>query len=347
MRRPVKSFLAVLDGQPVGVQGQSMVELALTIPIFIIMIAGLAEIGWFANNYLIMSDVVRSAGRYGSIRSPFEFDDAHFVYDLNAHDCEVAGTSTNSSNTYNLITVTGATEISSPPPNLPPTLFNHADSVANENQTLGFYDGIACSAVFNMAPLELDREKDDIVISVFGYTPYPVDCDFDPLTTEPECSEMRISGRWPVRSNECTADPGDSRDPFDLNQNNTGDTTGPLIEVSTVFGNPTYQAFDPGTESVRGYILLGNQAANGSGSCRGSRFSLTDVEDRLNDSVTLGATQNLQDAEFDLVPAYGLVLVEIQWHSYQLLGLPFFNIANPIELHIWGIFPLSAAEPDF
>src|SRR5688572_12715214 len=146
MRRPVKSILAVLDGQPVGGRGQSMVELALTIPIFVVMIVGLAEIGWFANNYLIMSDVVRSAGRYGSIRTPYDYDDAHFVYDLNAHDCEVLSTSTNSSNQYNLVNAGSGPNVTTPPPNLPPTRFSHVDGAPHENQTLGFYDGVACSA---------------------------------------------------------------------------------------------------------------------------------------------------------------------------------------------------------
>jgi hypothetical protein len=57
--------------------------------------------------------------------------------------------------------------------------------------------------------------------------------------------------------------------------------------------------------------------------------------------------QSLTATERGFLPNYGLVLVEMQWNSYQLLGLPFFSwIGNPVTIKIWGMFPVSAAEPD-
>jgi len=56
-------IIQLLDGTPAVYgkrqSGQSVVELALITPILIILLAGLVEIGWFANNYLNLLDVTR------------------------------------------------------------------------------------------------------------------------------------------------------------------------------------------------------------------------------------------------------------------------------------------------
>ncbi len=72
MKKVFKTILAVLDRTPGSSRGQSLLELSLTMPVFFVMLLGLVEIGWMANNYLILVDVSREAGRYGSVRDPVE-----------------------------------------------------------------------------------------------------------------------------------------------------------------------------------------------------------------------------------------------------------------------------------
>ena len=70
MRATFRQILAMLDGAPARTRGQSLVELTLTLPLLLIMLLGLTEIGWYANNYMTLLDVVREAGRFGSVRDP-------------------------------------------------------------------------------------------------------------------------------------------------------------------------------------------------------------------------------------------------------------------------------------
>lgn len=345
MRRSVKKVLAVLDGQPTGMQGQAMVELVLTLPIFMIMLVGMAEIGWFANNYLILSDVVRSAGRYGSIREPFSYPDAQFVYNLNAHDCEISTTPGTPNETYNFF-AGQIPSIENPPAGLPAPPFGPG----LENQMVGFYDGVACAVITNMTPLDFNPDTDDIVVSVFSYSPWPLNCDNDSTTPAPDCESIRVSGRWPAGLNECSEDvAGDHHDPFDFNRNGIGDTSNPTETITGDSNHPYYNRFDTAPEIVRGYPFLGNQRIPKTTNCIGSRISLAWMEERLNTSIsinTLGLPNaEMSTTELGYVEAYGLVLVEIQWRSEQLLGL--FGWVEPIPIHIWGIFPLAAAQPDF
>lgn len=83
MPKPIRKLLDILDGVPTAdkrrQRGQSLVELALVTPIFIIMLAGLVEIGWFANNYLNILDVTRYGARRGTVlqdqQSPLFFNE--------------------------------------------------------------------------------------------------------------------------------------------------------------------------------------------------------------------------------------------------------------------------------
>ena len=72
------------------------------------------------------------------------------------------------------------------------------------------------------------------------------------------------------------------------------------------------------------------------------------MEEQLNRTLTeTDLTETLANDEIQELPNFGLVLVEMQWNSYQLLGLPFFAwVGDPIRIHVWSIFPVSAAEPD-
>src|SRR3954469_20647530 len=71
MRNFIRKIIQLLDGTPAVYgkrqAGQSVVELALITPILIILLSGLIEIGWFANNYLNLLDVSRVGARRGAV----------------------------------------------------------------------------------------------------------------------------------------------------------------------------------------------------------------------------------------------------------------------------------------
>ncbi|NJL93773.1 MAG: pilus assembly protein [Anaerolineae bacterium] len=314
MRNNIRRLVALLDGQPTGAKGQSLVELSLTAPIFIIMLVGLVEIGWFANNYLIISDVVRSAGRFASLRDPnawVEGNENKYEW----MDCNIL------QGDFSKFPGEGITG-SAPPWSIP------GFSQGLESNDLGFYDGAACTALTNMAPLEFDDTKDDIIISVFSYAQL-TDCNQDG-TTGDRC--LVVTGRYPVGQNECADDPGDYRDPFNW-------------DTAQVNPNEETANIDAGAEYIRGYVFRGNHFTTEN--CRGSRYNLQWMEERLRGSLVDVSTPNAGDQEIRFIPNYGLVLVEFSFHSNQLLGLPFFTAADPIRIHGWAIFPVSAAEPDF
>jgi hypothetical protein len=313
MHKSLKTVLALLDGTPTAVRGQALVETLFTIPIFLIMLAGLAEVGWYANNYLILTDVVRSAARVGSTLDPLTWTEGDERLN-NRLDCDIE--------VDRFDKVFG--ENNTTPP---------IGSFSNGSEAdLGFYDSIACNAIANLAPLEFDDDTDDIVISVFSYvTMHNAICGGS--------SCIRVAGRYPARSNECS-DAGDTFDPFDVDRN--GVRTDPF-EPANMFDGAV-------NEGIRGYSFRLNQKARDSGStCIGSRFSTPEVERLLNQSVMkeLRLNVNMSSQESRFFPNYGFVLVELEWHSYQLLGLPFLTIAaNPIVARTWTIFPVSAAEPN-
>src|SRR4051794_37477232 len=89
MQSVPKKIFQILDGTPAVYghhsRGQSLVELALVTPLLIVLLMGLAEIGWFANNYLILLETTRVGARYGAIQtgdsSPLAWEDSN---DLNS-----------------------------------------------------------------------------------------------------------------------------------------------------------------------------------------------------------------------------------------------------------------------
>jgi hypothetical protein len=75
--------------------GQSFVELALVIPVLLLLIAGLVEIGFYFYSYMTALELTREAARFASKRDPFVLDapgsglpagacsdnDLHFYFD--------------------------------------------------------------------------------------------------------------------------------------------------------------------------------------------------------------------------------------------------------------------------
>jgi Flp pilus assembly protein TadG len=53
-------------GKKAGESGQSLVELALVVPVFLLLLAGLVEVGDTLNSYLTVIDAGRDAARLGS-----------------------------------------------------------------------------------------------------------------------------------------------------------------------------------------------------------------------------------------------------------------------------------------
>src|SRR5690554_5500083 len=324
MRAKLRTFLALLDGKPTGARGQSLVELTITLPVLLIMLMGLTEIGWFANNYLTLLDVVREAGRFAATGNPTEWLDGD-EKNYSALDCEM------DYGFYNDHDTTKYYETWPGAPDLATWGYHEGGELSR-----GYYDGIACGMLSNMEPLKFNHATDDIVISVF---------QFVVVNQGTPSAEVRISGRLPARANEC--ENSDSRDPFDWH--------GPMGPASPPDGvaTGTYEGkgddagkWDPDVENVRGYVFRGNHRTDYGGSkpCLGSEFSVDEVQRILNFEGDPDRIRKIQQAT-----NYGLVLVEMFWEHTQLLGLPWFRL-GPLEetstIHVWTFFPVSAAEPD-
>jgi hypothetical protein len=319
MRAAFRRFLAILDGTPTGTRGQSLVELTLTLPVLLIMLLGLTEIGWYANNYLTLLDVVREAGRFGATRDPMIWVDGE---EKNYHrmDCEELSDKFDKKPFENNTNWPG------------PDLSGYGYGIRGE-RLIGYYDGVACSVIGNMAPLEFDDLKDDIAVSVFQYHV------IDPGTPD---AYIKIVGRLPARTNECQGD--DLFDPFDWK--------GSVDVNGHVMGNGSGSdqdedagRYDAEWDNVRGYVFRGNHLSkSGGGTCLGSEFSTADIEEMLDFKDNPDRIRKMEQAT-----DFGLVLVEIFWTHKQLLGLPWMNL-GPIEegslIHVWTFFPVSAAEPD-
>lgn len=62
-------------------RGQSFVELALTIPVLLLLIAGMVEIVFAFNDYLQLLDAARDGARYISDFNPYPSDTSSAIYD--------------------------------------------------------------------------------------------------------------------------------------------------------------------------------------------------------------------------------------------------------------------------
>jgi Flp pilus assembly protein TadG len=50
-----------------GQRGQTMVEFAIVLPIFLMLLLGIAQLGIAFNNYVTLTDGVRAGARYGAV----------------------------------------------------------------------------------------------------------------------------------------------------------------------------------------------------------------------------------------------------------------------------------------
>ncbi|MFN8451136.1 MAG: TadE/TadG family type IV pilus assembly protein, partial [Anaerolineae bacterium] len=182
MRMLLLKIVRLLDGTPAVYgkrqSGQSVVELALITPILIILLAGLVEIGWFANNYLTLLDVTRAGARRGAVlqdqKSPLFWDDS-FSY--------VPHSLLPDSNYWMPYTITDLNPLTGfqddvhrfeyrwyPDVASPPAGSQGQEPCDTNYTPRVFYNEVLCTMIVSMEPLELNPENgiDDIVVSAFG-----------------------------------------------------------------------------------------------------------------------------------------------------------------------------------
>ncbi|HML21053.1 MAG TPA: pilus assembly protein [Aggregatilinea sp.] len=334
MRARCRRLLAILDGAPAGARGQSLVELSLSVPILLVMLMGLVEVGWFANNYMVLLDNVREAGRRGAVLDPLVDWWPHQEKRYQAMDCEFTDQKFNSieGEDYNV-------DPADPDSSWPwRDLSAWGYTAGAEFSKYGFYDDVSCLILRNMAPLDFDSTTDDIVVSVFSYAVI----DPSPNDGDPTGMEVRIIGRFPPDTNECSGEP----DPFDWR--GAGVLDGPDGDA----GDPGEfsEYYDSTSDEVRGYVMRGNHVAEDDAiglACLGSDFSTADVQEMLNFTNITNEDERMEKIEN--MRKFGMVLVEMDWKHHQLFGMPWFNL-GPLGdgpyIHVWTFFPVSGAELD-
>lgn len=227
MKRPLRFLRA---NRTESQRGQSLVEIAIFLPIFILLIAGVAEMGWYLNRYLNLLDASREAARNAADRDPIGTGVAD---DFNA--------------AYN-------------------RKFNHNSpgydpgALIDCNATTETYSAIACYVQDNL-PDELDPENgyDDIVISAFtirGGAVYS-NCRWPDRMDGTSDKGWSLTG-WQTslfptsRVNEIVAD-------------NSPDQGMIIIEVfymhRQVLGIPFFTAFVPRDLGIHVYTIMPNPTA--------------------------------------------------------------------------------------
>ncbi|WP_119071743.1 TadE family protein [Aggregatilinea lenta] len=340
MRARYRRMLAILDGAPTGARGQSLVELTLTVPILLVMLMGLVEVGWFANNYMVLLDNVREAGRRGAVLDPLTDWEAHQEKVYHRMDCENTDQYFNTGAGDNGI-LRNSTD-GWPWKDL--GAYGYVDGTEHTS-AYGFYDDVACLILRNMAPLDFDSTTDDIIISVFSYAVI----DPNPTDDDPSDKVVRVIGRFPPDTNECSGEP----DPFDwrgagLLDPPDGDATDDGEFYESTDGNTPY--YDATSDEVRGFVMRGNHVAEDDAvglPCLGSDFSTAEVQNLLNFNNITDPTEHTD--KIDNTRKFGMVLVEMDWKHRQLFGMPWFNLGplnNGPYVHVWTFFPVSGAELD-
>ncbi|MCA9911260.1 MAG: pilus assembly protein, partial [Anaerolineae bacterium] len=179
MRKLVLKIIQLLDGTPAVYgkrqRGQSLVEMALITPILIIMLMGMVEIGWFANNYLTLLDVTRAGARHGAV---LQDQYSPLVWDNNGSyvPAQWFGVGPNANNYQDQGLTLPDTSILSMP-----YTGDAAQQVAQRNARGGqrgcnlpvesqFYREVACVMMASMEPLSFDSDNngDDMIISGFS-----------------------------------------------------------------------------------------------------------------------------------------------------------------------------------
>lgn len=377
MQSVPRKILQVLDGTPAVygqyTRGQSLVELALVTPLLIIMLMGLAEIGWFANNYLILLETTRVGARAGAVQiqdaAPYKWDNVASLVPFLQSDYATNGDLTKNARLYRMC------------------------SNSEPAGPARFYNIIICKMFDAMSPLEFrgqyqvvgsdptdGNSVDDIVVSAFSLLSInPTDPNIPAAmratialapTVPATQQQILVAGRYPSNANECTTDVAsdkDTRDPFNyINYTSAGNTDmgSPDKYRNYVMDGTTqlwseYLGYDSGTELQRGFDLTGQhvitstRALPAAQQCYGSEWTIDRVQRLVN--VTNFSMAN--QAQRSTLPSEGLILVEMFWQHSLLLRNPVFNPVfnilndpsnpngNGTVISVWAAFPLPSTEP--
>ncbi|MBX3083480.1 MAG: pilus assembly protein [Anaerolineae bacterium] len=182
MRDRIRGILKVLDGQPSRVKGQGLVELALTTPLLILLILGVTEIGFLANNMLTLMDTVREASRRAVTLDPRSWTPGAARWGERM-DCDFrndafsltigspAAPNRDQANEWRGVNrlpgyvKTGTTTIVEG--GVTKTL------EIGDKPSFEFFDAVACYAISILSPLEFNDDEtwgqDDIIVSVVSY----------------------------------------------------------------------------------------------------------------------------------------------------------------------------------
>jgi hypothetical protein len=316
-----------------------VVELALVTPILIVLLMGLAEIGWFANNYLILLETSRVGARLGTSQTgdtvPLEWD--------------------NDASLSPQFFGTGAV-----PPEA--TQYRQCADLATNPTIVRFYNYITCKMIEAMEPLSLrgNNGEDDIIISAFALQMVLPDDSTDDMNSAtaalidgapgytPSQPQVVVVGRYPTNANECSADASDNaRDPFDYIVNTTRDyilldTGQPDTATNRIYFE--LDGADTAAERQRGWSYLGQHDMVGT-NCIGSEWTINEVEQFINLNG-----YSLNDTQRGTLPSQGMILVEIFWEHELLLKNPVFNpvyivLGDQTTVSVWSAFPLPSIEP--
>ncbi len=358
MRKTLKQLMDVLDGKPNAAKGQSLVESAITFPILILMVLGLAELGFAMNYYLTMLDLVREAGRRGANLSPVFWDD-NDTRNYNRLDCDTFAPPDGTSHIYNL----GDNLNQNRRVPRGPDAARYGYRVGPEG-SFGFFDGIVCQIILSMYPMEFedarpwgndgltppinpDRRaeftKNDIVVSAFSYTMLDFNKPFKGSdaggvrgpTVPSNGLYVRVTGRYPRDNRYCTTSEGlgDDRDPFDYKTPDLYSAwrrsrPADIDELGYGVGmsDPRYNdpreniITDLTSQGIRGFVFTGN--------------SIGTVDNSDPNGYCIGSQFTVQDVEERLnsslatigLEAYrpngGLVLVEMYWQYHPRFFQP-------------------------
>jgi hypothetical protein len=379
----LRRILHILDGTPAVYgkrqAGQSMVELALVTPLLIILLAGLVEIGWFANNYMLLLDVTRAGARRATVLTDRESPRApnwlrEFTYVPHSY---LTGSDP--------VTGDDLTEYRMPYISV---LDNDArrrehrwEAATAETgacrRTRLFYSEVVCTMITSLEPLRLNQENgiDDIIISGFaveningarqpGWLP--------PMALRPvpaDTPQMIVVGRYPAEANECdvtgtggvySVTPREPRDPFDVNNNGIVENGAGAATVDGINDYAELPGYDlvattvSAAEKQVGFSLFGNHKIPDS-RCVGSEWRVADIERLMNiPTFNIPVDSNPENIlARSLMPGQGVVLAELYWEHTMLLQIPVLspvftavgNANGRMVIYVWAAFPLPSVEP--
>ena len=369
----LRRLIQILDSTPTRpkhrFRGQSLVELAVTTPILFLLIVGAVEIGYLGSNYIVITDALRTATRWGS-NQDITLWTQNETYTRSVERTACYGQSTY----FDYLPEQGKTT-SYAPQNLNylddsqsdisgyPT---SGDDTTGNAAKWGMFDGIACQVIGSMAPLTFVPTEDDIAVSVLAYTGgnpkyiSPTDTNAVDKNTDPTPYL-----RYPYSNTYCTGSGDDTSntnyyDNFGTvgarNKSWWGGPNGVNFTTKSAAGATLLQpASGLPDGKIRGFILTGQMkdAPDApSGTCVGSWFYVGTPSDTssFNLIYVLRNSANSLDpgvsSLVDKASANGAVLItEIKYVHHFLLNFPPFSYFAPFSLHLWSMFPQFSAVP--